>query len=950
MNMGQFIKLFRRLSFLSKSTFWIFTGLIAIFFAMVDCSPKRELADLQQAFKNPPDEYLPWVYWFWNGEIDSAKIRFQLEEMKRSHTVSTVVLLAWEGLATEYLSDEWFDQVKYACDVAKEVGLNICLYDEWCWPSGHAGGIMLKNHPELRSKCLFESCLRITGPDRFTMIVDEDPVAVFAVPVVNGNADFNRIINLYKYIKYHSIDWSVPKGEWQIISYQIKPGEFRPVFSDMYYVDLLDPIVAEEFIKINHERYYEKMPEYFGNVISSIITDEPGVYQNLKYWGISPETIAWTPNFRDEFRNRKQYDLIGFLPAIWHDLGAESIRVRNDYYEVVAELLQDSYFKPLHDWAKAHNIKLNIQPSHEEELKYSTIMQGDYFSAMEYSHIQGADAVYSWNPKAITAKIASSAARSFGTQDLFCEVFGAYGWSTTIEEMKAVTDWLFTRGVNHLMMSSYYLDFERDWRMEIAPSLFYRTNYWPFLNTYTNYAARLSVMFSGGQNVAKIVILYPDKSARYLLSPIDETLITELDDNLQKLCEQLLAWQWDYDILNDVTFQQKMKIIRIAGKTVFRLEQGAVQTDYELLILPDVSVIEQGTLDRIKDFYLAGGKVIALGKLPTWNISGDFVFNDVETIWNSEWVGDSKKSGKSFQLANLSDELLLLLQSNLEQDTRLINEIPAVNYIHKRKNGIDIYFISNNDTLPVKTEIEFNIEGVPEIWNPEDGSIRTIVEYRYEFGRTVMPLRLDRYGSILVVFRSGSRSELHSVSSNMVITELNQSNQSINVSGISNDDGLAFIELEYKGQRYNRREQTFVDTLTLADRWQFQSADGIIEPEIRTSGSWTTDYPEFSGIGNYSQTFHMDSAYFNVDNRFFLNIDRVAHSVEIRVNGKRVQQRCWYPFKADVTDYIEPGDNNLELLIANSMANRRDKAQLPSGLLGSVTITVHPAIHFNWKL
>jgi len=52
--------------------------------------------------------------------------------------------------------------------------------------------------------------------------------------------------------------------------------------------------------------------------------------------------------------------------------------------------------------------------------------KSDFGDGMEYSYIQGADAVYSRNPTAITPKIASSAARDLATQDLFCEVFGAY--------------------------------------------------------------------------------------------------------------------------------------------------------------------------------------------------------------------------------------------------------------------------------------------------------------------------------------------------------------------------------------------------------------------------------------------------------------------------------------------------------------------------------------------
>ena len=52
--------------------------------------------------------------------------------------------------------------------------------------------------------------------------------------------------------------------------------------------------------------------------------------------------------------------------------------------------------------------------------------KSDFGDGMEYSYIQGADAVYSRGPTAIMPKVASSAARDLATQDLFCEVFGAY--------------------------------------------------------------------------------------------------------------------------------------------------------------------------------------------------------------------------------------------------------------------------------------------------------------------------------------------------------------------------------------------------------------------------------------------------------------------------------------------------------------------------------------------
>ena len=74
--------------------------------------------------------------------------------MARSKTVGSVCILGWEGLEIEYLSQEWFDKVKYACSIAKKLGLDIWLYDELRWPSGHAGGKVLETNPEYQAKCL----------------------------------------------------------------------------------------------------------------------------------------------------------------------------------------------------------------------------------------------------------------------------------------------------------------------------------------------------------------------------------------------------------------------------------------------------------------------------------------------------------------------------------------------------------------------------------------------------------------------------------------------------------------------------------------------------------------------------------------------------------------------------------------------------------------------------
>lgn len=48
------------------------------------------------------------------------------------------------------MGDKFMDIVKAVVDRSKEQGLHSYLYDEDRWPSGFAGGQVLKGHPELR--------------------------------------------------------------------------------------------------------------------------------------------------------------------------------------------------------------------------------------------------------------------------------------------------------------------------------------------------------------------------------------------------------------------------------------------------------------------------------------------------------------------------------------------------------------------------------------------------------------------------------------------------------------------------------------------------------------------------------------------------------------------------------------------------------------------------------
>ncbi|MBN2130969.1 MAG: hypothetical protein JW741_15815 [Sedimentisphaerales bacterium] len=83
------------------------------------------------------------------------------------------------------------------------------------------------------------------------------------------------------------------------------------------------------------------------------------------------------------------------------------------------------------------------------------------------------------------------------------------------------------------------------------------------------------------------------------------------------------------------------------------------------------------------------------------------------------------------------------------------------------------------------------------------------------------------------------------------------------------------------------------------------------------------------------------------DGRWFLDLGHVRHYVEVWLNGRLVGTRLWQPYRIDVTDHVRTGENELVLIVANSIANRFAWDQWgtrgtgrpePSGLLGPVRL------------
>ncbi|MBI5281895.1 MAG: hypothetical protein HY858_09455 [Candidatus Solibacter usitatus] len=116
-------------------------------------------------------------------------------------------------------------------------------------------------------------------------------------------------------------------------------------------------------------------------------------------------------------------------------------------------------------------------------------------------------------------------------------------------------------------------------------------------------------------------------------------------------------------------------------------------------------------------------------------------------------------------------------------------------------------------------------------------------------------------------------------------------------------------------------------------------------------GSWSdTGLKNYSGSASYEKSFRLPDRLRG--RKLMLDCGEVGVVAEVWVNGRRIGERVWKPFRFDITGAVRPGENRLRIVVTNTEASARAVANhrglLPNirlnGLLGPVTITPYDVI------
>ena len=233
----------------------------------------------------------------------------------------------------------------------------------------------------------------------------------------------------------------------------------------------------------------------------------------------------WTAGFRDEFRRRRGYDLLPYLPTL-NGLVVDSLEVSErflwDYRETVCEMLLENYAGHLRELAHKKGLRLSIEAYDGtcDDLRYA----GRADEPMCEFWQRGC---YTGLPLCDIVEEMASAAHVYGRRIVGAEAFT--NWRGDFLDhpatLKPLGDWAFCAGVNRFNFSEWIM---QPWPERVPGvsflfigTVFHRSlTWWEQSKPWHEYVARCQHMLRQGQFVADVCFVAPEGAPHRFVAPI----------------------------------------------------------------------------------------------------------------------------------------------------------------------------------------------------------------------------------------------------------------------------------------------------------------------------------------------------------------------------------------------------------------------------------------------
>ncbi|MEG1864381.1 MAG: glycosyl hydrolase [Alistipes sp.] len=668
------------------------------------------------------------------------------------------------------------------------------------------------------------------------------------------------------------LTWEVPAGDWVILRTGMTPTGVtnNPGGPDG---------TGLEIDKMSKRHVATHFDAYIGKILARIPAEDRKSLKMVVQDSYESGGENFTDDFLALFKARYGYDALPFLPTYFgYVVGSQeqSDRFLWDLRRFVADKVAYDYVGGFRELCHKHGLRTWLEnyghwgfPA--EFLQYggqSDEVAGEYWLP---------NAFPSWENDlgSIENRAASSCAHIYGKNIVTSEsnTSGGPAFSRVPADAKQRTDKYFAEGVNSTLLHVYVHQPDLDrypgtnaW----FGTEFNRTNTWfSHIDLFLDYVRRCNYMLQQGLNIADVAYFIGE----------DAPKMTGIQDPALPA-----GYQFDYInaevIIRDATLKNGL----------ITLPHG---TSYRVLVLPKTETMRPEVLAKIKQL-VADGAVI-LGPAPTHSPSlenqpqADALVRQMATeLWGE--VDGIRKTAAQFGKGMVFNGVTLeevFSRIGLIQDCGTPVGAP-IQYGHRRLHKTDIYFITNQGDTRQKADLQFRVKGMqPELWDPITGKTRKLTEFVAKGQTTTLPLTLEPYQSAFIVFQKRGNPIAHT-------QNFPQATQTT--------DLTAAWRVDFQGKLTNP------SSITL-DKLQ----------DIATLPNNNIKY--FSGNMIYTTNVTVDLS--NTQSRdVYLDLGEVHKMAKVWVNDRYVGGAWTPPYRVNISDALQQGQNRLRIDVVNTWVNR----------------------------
>ncbi|WP_308991004.1 glycosyl hydrolase [Mariniflexile litorale] len=733
--------------------------------------------------------------------------------------------------------------------------------------------------------------------------------------------DTQKMVNISQFVdKKGVLNWNAPKGNWKIIRFgHTSTGHENATggAGKGLEVDKFNP----EAIRFQLDHWFGEMLRTAGPELASRVVE----ILHLDSWECGSQN--WSPVFQAEFKKRRGYDIVKYLPVmagIPLDDIETSENILYDIRKTISELITDNFFATLADEAKKSGVKFsseNVAPTMPSDgllhFKYIDYPSGEFWLKSP-THDKPNDMLD-----------AISGGHIYGKDIIQAEAFTQLrmDWDEHPGNLKTLADRDYALGINrffyHVFVHNPWVDKKPGMTLDGIGTFFQRDQtWWGPGKAFFDYCQRVQFHLQKGNPVIDFAVftgeeipsrsLLPGRLVPFIPNVFGKERVASEKVRLEntgqpsarmpkevrysKNSTDLSKWVnalngYKYDSFNsDVLLNAYVK----DGNVIF-----SEKVAYKFLIFPGQTkmspnnmmslAVAEKMLALVKD-----GATIFVNKKPN-SIPGKHSDKDkqvwqkvIDELWGGQGESQWKLGkGKVIKLPYLGNDFS---EFGIQPDVILAKkDANTIAWAHRETANEHVYFLSNQGEEKRQVEVAFRVSGkIPELFHPITNKTMGLKNWKIEKGRTIIPLQFEANESYIIIFKEATNK---------------------------------------KDSYGNQNWSEFKTVQTLNEDWRLQFDKEFHGPakllEINKLFDWSTSTNDsikyYSGTAKYSKTFNWkEASTYNLH----LQFQEINNIASIEINGKNCGTLWTYPYRVNISEAIKKGQNTLIVKLTNTWANR----------------------------